>query len=104
MTNQRKEDHNSAPIHMHEYSTVLSDNTLAGQTTQTGSTIKVHWLREEIRDTRWRSGWYVATVHKYCEETDMLTTTYVSEPNQTCDEELLPLLSNSKIKLLWSPL
>ena len=33
MTNQCKEDCNSAPIHMHEYSTVLSDNTLAGQIT-----------------------------------------------------------------------
>ena len=40
---------------------------------------------------------YVATVHKYCEETDMLTITYVSEPNQTYDEELLPFLSNSKL-------
>ena len=102
MTNQRKEDNDRALIRMNAVSS--SDNTLAGQITQTGSKIKVHWSKEEIGDTGWRSGWYVATVHKYCEETDMLTITYVSEPNQTYNEELLPLLSNSRIKLLWSPL
>ena len=102
MTNQRKEDDDRAPIRMNAVSS--SDNTLAGQITQTGSKIKVHWSKEEIGDTGWKSGWYVATVHKYCEETDMLTINYVSEPNQTYNEELLPLLSNSKIKLLWSPL
>ena len=59
---------------------MLSDNTLAGQITQTGFKIKVHWLREEMGDTGWRSGWYVATIHKHCEETDMLTTACMSEP------------------------
>ena len=56
MTNQRKEDDDRA--HIHIMNTVSSsDNTLAGQITQTGSKIKVHWLREEIGDTGWRSGW-----------------------------------------------
>ena len=71
MTNQRKENDDRAPIRMNTVSS--SDNTLAGQITQTGSKIKVHWSREEIGDTGWKSGWYVTTVHKYCEETDMLT-------------------------------
>ena len=34
----------------------------------------------------------------------MLTLTYVSEPGIPYEEELLPLLSNNKIKLLWSPM
>ena len=55
MTNQRKENDDRAPIRMNTVSS--SDNTLAGQITQTGSKIKVHWLREEIGDTGWRSGW-----------------------------------------------
>lgn len=50
-----------------------SDNALAGQIAQTGSKIKVHWSREKIEDARLRSAWYVTTVHKCCEETDILT-------------------------------
>ena len=48
--------------------------------TQIGSKIKVHWSAEEIGDMGWTPGWYVATVQKYCQDTDMLTVTYSSEP------------------------
>ena len=65
-----------------------SDNALAGQIAQTGSKIKVHWSREEIGDTRWRSEWYVATVHKYCEETDMLTMLL-----RTCKNQIKPVMN-----------
>ena len=64
-----------------------SDNALAGQIAQTGSKIKVHWSKEEIGDTRWRSEWYVATVHKYCEKTDMLTMLL-----RTCKNQIKPVM------------
>ena len=51
-----------------------------------------------------RAGWYVATVHNYCMETDMITLTYQSEPNDPYDEELSPLIADRKIKLIWSPI
>lgn len=80
------------------------ENTLATQITQIGSKIKLRWSAKEVGDAGWRPGWYAATVQKYCQETDMLTVTYASEPDETYDEELLPLLSKGAIKLLWSPM
>ena len=88
---------------MHKGSASSEDN-LAERITQTGSKIKVHWSAEEVKESGWKSGWYTATVQKYCQDTDMLTVTYMSELDETYDEELLPLLSNGRIKLLWSPL
>ena len=67
MTNQHKENDERAPIRMNTVSSY--NNTLAGQITQTGSKIKVHWSKEELGDTWQSSGWHVATVHKHCEET-----------------------------------
>ena len=86
-------------------STSKDDLQLAECITQIGSKVMIHWSNEEIGETGWKEGWYDATVQKYCEESDiMLTVCYKSEPYQTYDEELLPLLSNDRIKLSWSPL
>ena len=80
-----------------------SNENLAQRITQIGSKVKLHWSAEEVGDMGWRPGWYVATVQNYCQDTDMLTVTYSSEPDETYHEELLPLLSKGAIKLLWSP-
>ena len=81
-----------------------SDAELQEQIIQTGSKVKVKWTAGELEGTDWKGGWYKATVNSYCSETDMLTLTYVSEPGIPYEEELMPLLSNNKIKLLWSPM
>ena len=52
----------------------------------------------------WRAGRYVATVHNYCMDTDIITLTYQSEPNNPYDEELTPLIADGKIRLIWSPI
>ena len=49
----------------------------------------------ELESTDWKGGWYKATVNSYCNETDMLTLPYASEPGIPYEEELLPLLSNN---------
>ena len=72
--------------------------------TQTGSKVKVKWTPEELEGTDWKGGWYAATVNSYDYDTDILTLTYSSEPGIPYEEELLPLLTNNKIKLIWSPL
>ena len=82
MTNPRKEDNNSAP-----------DRRKKGTLVKRGNG------RYQVV----RMVCSYCTVHKYCEETDTLTTTYVPEPNQTCDEKLLALLSNRGVKLLCLP-
>ena len=83
---------------------VHDDEVLKNRVTQTGSKIKVRWTKEETQSMGWRAGWYVATVHNYCMETDMITLTYQSEPNDPYDEELSPLIADRKIKLIWSPI
>ena len=69
-----------------------------------GSKVKVKWSSLEVKESGWRPGWYAATVHKYCRESDTITIAYVTEPGVTYDEELTPLISNNKIKLISSPL
>lgn len=71
---------------------------------QIGSKVKVKWLSEEVKESGWRAGWYTATVHKYCRESDIITITYTTEPGVVYEEELTPLIANNKIKLMWSPL
>ena len=82
----------------------LSDTDLRESISQVGSKIKIQWTKEEIGDTGWKPGWYVATVQGYCNETEIVTVKYASEPNLTYDEDLSTLISDGRIKLLWSPL
>ena len=81
-----------------------SDAELREQIIQTGAKVKIKWTPDELEGTDWKGGWYKATVNSYCNETDMLTLTYVSEPGIPYEEELLPLHTNNEIKLLWSPM
>ena len=82
----------------------LSDTDLRENISQVGSKIKIQWTKEEIGDTGWKPGWYVATVQGYCNETEIVTVKYASEPNLTYGEDLSTLISDGRIKLLWSPL
>ena len=82
----------------------LSDDDLREKFAQIGSKIKIQWTKEEIGDSGWKPGWYTATVQRYCNDTDIITVTYASEPNHTYDDDLPTLISGGRIKLLWSPL
>ena len=81
-----------------------SDNDVINRLTQTGAKVKIKWTSEEIGSSGWKVGWYVATVHSYCTDADLLTLTYQAEPNVPYNEELTPLIARGKIKPLWSPL
>ena len=84
--------------------TECTEEELRERIIQTGAKVKVKWEASELKDTDWNEGWYSATVNSYCSETDILTITYTSEPGKPYEEELLPLLANKNVKLLWSPL
>ena len=74
-------------------------DALMEQITRVGSVVKVKWTTEEVGDSGWKPGWYKATVQKFDEDSDTITLKY---PRETIpyDEELTPLLSQGKIKLL----
>ena len=76
-------------------------DALMEQITQVGSVVKVKWTTEEVGDSGWKPGWYKATVQKFDEDSDTITLKY---PRETIpyEEELTPLLSQGKIKLLRS--
>ena len=97
-----KMGHVQAPLGMHQSTDETEE--LQERIVQTGAKVKIHWSKEEVQDTEWKSGWYLATVHSYDDVTDLLTLTYSSEPGLPYEEELLPLITNHKIKLQWSPI
>ena len=51
-----------------------------------------------------QAGWYRAEVQGYCADTGIVTLRYVSEPDDTYEEELEDLVNQKKIKLLKSPI
>lgn len=56
------------------------EKVLKNRITQIGAKIKLQWTKEETESSAWKSGWYVATVHNYCSDTDNITlTTKVSQ-------------------------
>ena len=80
------------------------NNSNKEQFAQIGAIVDVKWTASEVRGTDWKAGWYRAEVQGYCEDTDIVTLHYVSEPDETYEEELEQLLHQKKIKLLKSPI
>ena len=102
LTQKNKTKESSMISHQHLASTFITpdDEVLKNCITQTGSKIKVRWTKEETQSMGWRAGWYVATVHNYCMDTDIIMLTYQSEPNNPYDE----VIADGEIKLIWSPI
>ena len=61
-----------------------------------GARIHVKWTKEEIGDSGWSPGWYVAIVQSYNNEDDIVAVTYPSEPGCTYEFELSILLNKVK--------
>ena len=74
--------------------------SLKEKMSQIGARVKIKWTANEIGDSGWRPGWYVADVHAYDAENDLLTVEYPSEPNCTYTIDLTSLFHNSKIQLI----
>ena len=61
--------------------TVKSQDLIKTQITQVGAKVKIRWTSEEIGDSGWRPGWYIAHVQEYDESSDTISVMYPSEPN-----------------------
>ena len=62
------------------------------------------WNANEIGDSGWKPGWYVAYVQGYDLDEDMITLQYPSEPDCVYTVELTPLLTAKTIKLVQAVL
>ncbi len=57
-----------------------TDSSLKEQISQVGAKVKIKLPVEEIGDSGWKPGWYIAYVQAYGDETAILT---VQEPDCT---------------------
>ena len=57
-----------------------SKKTLTDEICQIGTRIKVKWTKEEVGESGWKPGWYIAHVQGYDDE-DEITVIYPSEPD-----------------------
>lgn len=69
---------------------------------QTRARVQVKWIGCELKHSGWKPGWYSAQVQSYNQETDEIDIVYDAENDCVYTEELTRLISNSKIKLLFS--
>ena len=83
-----------------EVTTSTKQEQLKEQISAIGSQIKVKWGKEELGNTGWQPGWYVADVQSYDTASDVIHVVYPSEPKCFYDIELTPALSSGKLKLV----
>ena len=65
-----------------------------------GAKVKVWWTSEEIGDSGWKPGWYIAYVQSFDEKSDTITVQYPSEPNCTYNIDVSRFFFCCKIKLV----
>lgn len=58
-----------------------------------GAKVKVKWTREEIGDSNWRPGWFVAEVQESDPDNDEITLMFSAEPEATYTYEVMPCIA-----------
>ena len=69
-----------------------------------GSKIKVKWSVDEVGDSGWKPGWYIAFVEGYDEGDDEIIVSYPCEPGCVLKLAVTPQLEADKIRLVKSPI
>ena len=64
-----------------------------------GQRVKIKWTSDDIGDSGWRAGWYIAEIQEVDQETDMIKVVYTSEPNCVYDVEVTPLFFEGKLRV-----
>ena len=72
----------------------MSHSSLKEKISQVGAKVKIKWTVDEVGDSGWRPGWYVAYVQAYDNETDTITVQYPTELDCTYTLELIPSIQN----------
>ena len=62
-----------------------------------GKKVNIKWTADEIGDSGWRPGWYVAEVQSASMDTDEISVVYLSEPDVVYTIEVTPLLAQGKL-------
>ena len=65
-----------------------------------GTRIRVRWTKDEIGDSGWRSGWYVAEVQGSNILEDTVEVVYISEPKSIYTIEVTEFLGQGKLQLI----
>ena len=65
---------------------------------EVGSKVKIKWTSNEIGNSGWKLGWYVAEVQSSSIEDDEISVVYVSEPDCVYTVEVVPLLAQGKLR------
>lgn len=66
---------------------------------EVGTHVKVRWTKEEIGDSGWRPGWYVAQVQKASSMLDQIEVVYISEPESLYKIDVTYMLAKGKLQL-----
>lgn len=82
------------------YQLVTKEEEMQEVLSTAGAKIKVKWTSEEIGDSGWSPGWYLAVVQSYYHEDDLVTVSYPSEPGCTYQFELSNFIKKRKVKIL----
>ena len=61
--------------------------------------VKIRWTANEIGDSRWRSGWYVAEIQRSDIESDIISIVYASEPDCIYEIEVIPPFIEGKLTM-----
>lgn len=61
---------------------MINDGGEIEQFYEIGARIKIKWSKQEVGDTNWRPGWYVAEVRDADRDNDQITVQFVSEPEE----------------------
>ena len=64
-----------------------------------GARVRVNWSKDEIGDSGWRPGWYVATVEAADMDNDWIKVTYLSEPGCIYKIDVSSFLSLGKLEI-----
>ena len=65
---------------------------------EVGSKVKIKWTSNEIGNSGWKPGWYVAEVQSSSIGDDEISVVYVSEPDCVYTVEVVPLLAQGKLR------
>ena len=61
--------------------------------------MNVRWTKDEIGNSRWRPGWYVAEVQNTNVMLDQIEIIYVSEPESIYKLDVSSMLAQGKLQL-----
>lgn len=76
----------------------IADGDEMEQFYEVGARISVRWTREEIGETNWRAGWYVAEVQESDPDHDEITVQFVLEPESVYTFQVTPSVAEGKIR------